>query len=33
MHQMAINVNKAGAIIVTLDQMGVPDFIKECFWF
>jgi hypothetical protein len=32
MHQMAINIDKASAVICLIDQMCLPDFVKQGAW-
>jgi hypothetical protein len=29
-HQVTINVEKASAIVLNINQMGVPDLIEQC---
>jgi uncharacterized membrane protein len=30
MHQMAINKDQAGAIVTTINDVGIPDFFIQC---
>ena len=32
MHQMAVDINQAGTIILSIDNVAIPDFIKQRSW-
>ena len=32
MDKMPVDINQAGTVVLLMHHMGIPDFVKKCFW-